>query len=143
MTVSSEKYNVMLVAKHGLYPPELESSDGWHDRMCMTMKGSYSRLSYNTNDGDSTAWNQYGGTGVTLTADMKSRMVSKGSDPTKLGRWTWVRIEGKAGESTVFVSAYRPCKNTTGMDTVWNQHVRYYQDEKRIEKPDVHVLLLI
>ena len=67
----------MLVAEHSLYSPELESSDGWHDQMCMTMKGSYSRLSYNTNDGDSTAWNQYGGTGVTLTVDMKSCMASK------------------------------------------------------------------
>ena len=114
---------MMLVAEHGLYPPELELSEGCHDRMCMTMKGSYSRLSYNTNVGDSTTWNQYGGTGVILTADMKSRMASKGADPTKLGQWTWVRIEGKAGKSTVFVSAYRPCKNTTSMDTVWNQHV--------------------
>ena len=48
------------------------------------MKGSYSRLSYNTNDDDSTDWNQYGGTGVTLTTDIKSRMASKGEDPTKL-----------------------------------------------------------
>ena len=64
--------------------------------MCMTMKSSYSRLSYNTNDEDNTPWNQYGCTSVTLTADMKSQMVSKGVDPTKLGRWTWVRLEGKA-----------------------------------------------
>ena len=85
MAVSSGNYDVMLFAEHGLYLPKLEATDGWHDRMCMTMKGSYSRLSYNTNDGDSTKWNQYGGTGVTLTADMKSRMASKGSDPTKLG----------------------------------------------------------
>ena len=78
----------MIVPEHGLYPPELDSSEGWHDRMCMSMKCSYSCLNYNTNDGDSTPWNQYGSTGVTLTADMKSRMASKGADPTKLGRWT-------------------------------------------------------
>ena len=91
MAVSSGKCNVMLVAEHGLYPPELASSDSWHDHMCMTMKGSYSRLSYNTNDGDSAAWNQYGGTGVTLTAVMRSRMAFKGLDPSKLGRWTWAK----------------------------------------------------
>ena len=91
MAVSSGKYNVMLVAGHDLYPPKLESSQSWHDPMCTTMKCSYSRLSYNTNDGDSTAWHQYSGTGVTLTADMKSRMASKGDNPTKLGQWTWVR----------------------------------------------------
>ena len=40
MTVSSGKYDVMLVTEHGLYPPELASSDGWHNPMCMTMNGS-------------------------------------------------------------------------------------------------------
>ena len=69
-------------------------------------------------------------------------MATKGSDPTKLGRWTWVRIEGKAGESTVFVSAYRPCESTNDTDTVWNQHVRYYQEVREIEEPDVHALFL-
>ena len=63
---------------------------------------------------------------------MRSGMADKYSDPTKLGRWTWVRIEGKAGEATVFVSAYRPCKNTKGMSTVWNQQVRYFQREHKI-----------
>ena len=62
-------------------------------------------------------WNQYGGTEVTLMADMKSRMASKDADPTKLDQWTWVRIEGKAGESTVFVSAYCPCKSKNNIDT--------------------------
>ena len=28
------------------------------------------------------------------------------------------------------------------MSTVRSQHVRYYQDERRIEKPDVHALLI-
>ena len=33
-------------------------------------------------------WNQYGGTGITLTANMWSRMTENGSsgDPTNLGR---------------------------------------------------------
>ena len=53
----------------------------------------------------------------------KSLMSDKGSDPTGLGRWTWVCIEGKSGEATVFVSVYRPCKNTSGTLTVWNQQV--------------------
>ena len=79
MAVAGGKYDVMLVAEYGLYPPELASSDGWHNRMCMTMKGSYSRLSYNTNNGDSAAWNQYGGTGVTLNADLQSRLVNEQS----------------------------------------------------------------
>ena len=82
------KNDILFVIEHGLYPPNLDVKHGCHDRMCMAMKSSYSCLSYNTNDGADTPWNQYGGTGVTLTADMKSCMVAKGVDPSKLGRWT-------------------------------------------------------
>ena len=28
------------------------------------------------------------------------------------------------------------------MDTVWNQHAQYYQNEREIEEPDVHALFL-
>ena len=86
MAMSGGKQDALLVAEHGLYPPELEPSEGWHDRMCMSMKGSFSCLSYNTNDNDTACWIQYGGTGVTITADMKSRMEDQDSDPTKIAR---------------------------------------------------------
>ena len=72
MAMAGGKYDVLLVAEHGLYSPELAASEGWHDRMCMSMKGTYSRLSYNTNDRVFTPWNQYGDMGVTLTADVLS-----------------------------------------------------------------------
>ena len=72
MAMAGGKYDVLLVAEHRLYPPNLDAKYSWHDRMCMTMKSSYSCLSYNTNDGADIPWNQYGGTGVTLAANMKS-----------------------------------------------------------------------
>ena len=79
---------MLLVVEHGLYPPELDSSEGWHDRMFVSIKGSYSRLSYSTNDGIYIPLNRNGGTGITITADIKSRIASKGVDLTKLGRLT-------------------------------------------------------
>ena len=123
LAMEAGKFDVLLFAEHGLYPPALQPRNGWHDRMSTRNKGTYSRLSYNTNDGEGTKWNQYGGTGITLNANLKSRMTTSGSgdDPTKLGRRTWVRIGGKDGIATVFVSAYRPCKNTSGLYTVWSQ----------------------
>ena len=123
MAMSGGKYVILLVAEHGLYPLKLDAKQGWHDRIYMTPKRSYSCLSFNTPDGDDTPWNQSGGTGATLSAGMKPSLAVKGADPSKLGRWTWVQIEGKVGESTIFVLAYRPCKNTAGISTVWNQHV--------------------
>ena len=90
--------------------------------MCVMNKRTLMRLNYNTNDGEGTKWNQYGGTGITLNADMRARMTKGGwgGDSTKLGRWTWISIEGKDGITTVFVSAYRLCHNPDGLHTVWS-----------------------
>ena len=65
-----------------------------------------------------------------------------GGDPTKLGRWTWVRICGKDGVTTVFVLAYRPCKSVNGLNAVWNQQVLYFRCKENIEVPDIHVLFV-
>ena len=78
LAMEAGKFDVLLFAEHGLYPPALQPWHGWHDQMCTRNKGKYSRLSYNTNDGERTKWNQYGGTGITLNADLKSRITTKG-----------------------------------------------------------------
>ena len=68
--MSAGMYNVLLFAEHGLYPPALEPQHQMYNHMCMMNKGTFTRLSYNTNDGPDTLWNQYGGTGITLNKDM-------------------------------------------------------------------------
>ena len=143
LAMSAGKYNVLLYAEHGLYEPALEPQHQMHDRMCVMNKGTFTRLSYNTNDNDP-KWNQYGGTGITLNADMRARKEKDGvgSDPTKLGRWTWTKICGKGDITTVFVSAYRPCHNPDGLHTVWSQQARYFKDHEDIQDPDVQALFV-
>ena len=142
--MSAGKYDVLLYAEHGLYPPALEPQHQMHDRMCVMNKGTFTRLSYNTNDGTNTKWNQYGGTGITLNTDMRARKAKDGvgGDPTKLGRWTWTKICGKGDITTVFVSAYRPCHNPDGLHTVWSQQARYFKDHEDIQEPDVQALFI-
>ena len=57
---------------------------------------------------------------------------SSGGDPTKLGRWTLVRIGAKDDITTVFVSAHHPCKSVEQLNT----------EEEDIEVPDVHALFI-
>ena len=57
MAMAGRKYYVLLVVEHDLNPPNLDVKHGWHDHICMTMKGSYSCLSYNTNDREAAPWN--------------------------------------------------------------------------------------
>ena len=73
LAMSAWKYDILLYAEHGLYTPALEPKHQMHDRMCVMNKGTFTRLSYNTNDGKDTKWNQYGGTGITLNKDMRAR----------------------------------------------------------------------
>ena len=90
---SAGMYSVLTYTEHGLYTPILESKHKIQDRMYVMHKGTSTCLSYSINDGKDTKWNQYGGTGTTLNADMRLRKSQDGigGDPTKLGRWTWTK----------------------------------------------------
>ena len=106
MVMAGGKYKILLVANHRLYPPKLESKEEWHNRIYMATKGIFTYLNYNTHNRDNITWNQYSGTVVTLTTNIESGMGSKGVDPIKLRRWTWVQIKGMAGEAIIIVSIY-------------------------------------
>lgn len=67
---------------------------------------------------------QPGGTAAFATTRLQSRTLETFSDD--LGRWAAIRI-GNRTHSTVFVSAYRPCKST-GESTVYQQHRRAADD---------------
>ena len=54
--MSARKYNPLLFAQHGLYSPALEPKYGMYNRVCMMDKGTLTRLSYNTNNGEGTKW---------------------------------------------------------------------------------------
>ena len=134
LAMSAGKYDVLLYGQHGLYAPALKPKHQMHDRMCMMNKGTFIRLSYNTNDGKDTKWIQYGGKEIILNADVRSRMTKNGvsGDPTKLWRWIRTRIGGKDGITTVFVSAFRPCHKLDRLHTVWRQQARYFKDNEDI-----------
>ena len=62
---------------------------------------------------DETPWNLVGGTAITIDGGFLAHKATNGigKDPTKLGRWTWMRLFGRDQIHTRFVSAYRPCRN--------------------------------
>ena len=81
------------------------------------------------------AWNKktggserfhYGGTAIILRNEAADRYIKSGVDPSGLGRWCWVLLRGYGGKSILVVSAYRPCYNIDGPDSVWNQHKTHF-----------------
>jgi hypothetical protein len=64
--------------------------------------------------------------GICTTDEGVHRVIGTGQDTSGLGRWAWVRLQGKAGRTICTITAYRPCKSVGGSGTVWEQHRRYF-----------------
>jgi hypothetical protein len=72
---------------------------------------------------------QWGGTCVTASGQFVSFVTLTGTDTTGLGWWSWIYV-GDGGKLTRVIVAYQPCspKNRMTMgETVWDQHLRYFE----------------
>ena len=67
--------------------------------------------------------------------ETKTRVLNKGEDPHRLGRWAWMLIQGRHGHHTRMVSAYRPNKSLTTAGTVYRQQLRHWRDKNIFECP--------
>ena len=119
------KANIALYAEPSSNDRFLNPNEKFNDRMKMKSPGSFSIISCNTKLGESAKWNTVGGNAITLDANLLSHMEHHGygKDKSGLGRWTWCRIRGCDNIFTRFVSAYRPCRNTTSMLRYWAQQI--------------------
>jgi hypothetical protein len=72
----------------------------------------HSRLIGSTSDIPSKEVVQYGGTCTVVTDKWTGRIESSGSDPQGLGRWSYVRLNGKNGRRVTIVTVYQVCKQT-------------------------------
>ena len=79
---------------------------------------------------------QVGGTAVLGVGRICDLISDKGSDPTGLGRWSWIKL-GRGRISTRVISAYlpwKPNKRSKG-HTVWEQHTRFFQKQGDLRYP--------
>jgi hypothetical protein len=60
-----------------------------------------------------------GGTLTTVVGGWQARISDRGSDPTGLGRWNYLKFSSNR-KNLIVITAYRPCK-TTGPTTTWTQ----------------------
>jgi hypothetical protein len=76
-----------------------------------------------------------GGTAIVAMLETKTRVLKKGEDPHKLGRWTWMLLQGRHDHHTHMVSVYRPNKNLTTAGTVYRQQLHHWRDKNKFECP--------
>ena len=108
----------------------------------MYSHGTFSPLNYNIFNGKNNKqkgpWRQFGGTGFTINENYRAIKADQYRYSQHLGQWLWERIEEKNNKSKVFISAYRPCKNTKLFSSVYNQQFRYFQIDYQNQDPDIH-----
>ena len=78
-----------------------------------------------------------GGLASLTTNKLCHKILDKGQDSLKLGRWSWVRYVGKKGRILRIITAYRPTKNTSGdgSNKTYIQHLRYLEKENMGRRP--------
>lgn len=121
----------------GLNQWKLQPSDRFNERMRKYNPGSISYHSQNENKGANPTWNLVEGNALTLDVNLGSHRVhnSSGIDKEKLGRWVFCRVRGKDNVHTRFITAYKPCKSSIDLNSVWMQHTKYFR-EKGIQDPN-------
>ena len=119
-TIANKQIDVALLTEIGLCWKLLDNKDQWFERVRMSFQSSRSEFAYNKTEMECTEVVQFGGVGAMAMDDVSHRVVSQGSDPTKLGRWSWIRMEGKQGHHLPVVAAYRPVVSI-GIGTVYSQ----------------------
>ena len=67
---------------------------------------------------------QRGGTSMICNHRMSAKLMDKGWE-NPMGRWSWMKFQGKRGTKVLVISAYQVSQTSTrglGMETVYMQH---------------------
>ena len=98
-------------------------------------EGSYCWTGFNTNERFSI--NQQGGTFITSTPRASQSIRDMGVDHTGLGRWSWMRFEGRIVTTRVVI-AYQPCVTRKhAITSTMAQQKRYWRLRGTHECPRV------
>ena len=129
------KFNVLMMCEHNVRMHKLEAYHNWYERSSKTLGPQSFIFANNRTDDHNTELRQIGGTAIVAMQETKTRVLNKGEDPHRLGRWAWMLIQGRHGHHTRMVSAYRPNKSLTTAGTVYRQQLRHWRDKNIFDCP--------
>jgi hypothetical protein len=115
--------DVLMMNEVGLNWKAVAADNQWVERTIGKLNGSKTVFAHNTTELQTTDTIQYGGVGIIATKEITHRIIGTGSDPKSLGRWAWIRIQGKEGHTVRIATAYRPWESP-GASTVFHQQAR-------------------
>jgi hypothetical protein len=132
--IVKRQYDVFMMAEVGLAWKLLSLENQWFERTFGKFRSTRACFAYNKTELAITKPLQPGGVGIVAADDIVHRIVEQGRDETGLGRWAWIKLQGRQGTMVRIVTVYRPC-DSPGPETVNQQHQRYLTTHKRLEEP--------
>jgi hypothetical protein len=127
-------YDVFMMSEIGLCWKKLGVEDQWFERTFGKFKTTRSCMAYNKTELGMTRALQPGGVGILAADDVVHRIVKHGRDESGLGRWAWLKLQGRQGTRIRIISVYRPC-DSDGPESVNQQQQRFLTKKKRLEDP--------
>ena len=131
--IQHNNINVFGFAKHNkcwdVVPKKLqlqECTKGWWENAQWS-------IGYNKQDIEPLE-HQPGRTGILVVDKFSHRALRPGTDESGMGRWSWIRLHGKAGHTLRIIAAYRPCVSSGPMST-HQQQVRYLARTDQTDLP--------
>ena len=121
--IAQAELDALLINEVGLNWHAVAADNQWIERVTGKLNGSKAVFAHNTTELKTTDTIQYGGVGIIATQELAHRITTTGVDPRNLGRWTWIRIQGKEGHTMRIITAYRPWESP-GASTVFHQQSR-------------------
>lgn len=134
--IKESNSQIVAIQETRIDPRLIQSRHGWYERLRDSRMGQV-KTSW-ANNITAPPLNSVqaailaGGTMVLSIGSITSHRPTPNSDPTGLGRWTSLQIQGPSGYAFRLVSAYFPCSNSTGEETVYSQHKLRFRETKRI-----------
>jgi hypothetical protein len=79
-----------------------------------------------------------GGTVSIAANNWTGQIASLGSDPHRLGRWSYIRVKGKTDQQLLIVMVYQVCKGSIGScgDAITFSHQWHIMCARGIEEPN-------
>jgi exonuclease III len=123
--ISTYDPDVMCINETALLWHKLREDLRLDQRVREWWQGAKCVCSYNRTF-DTSAETMKSGTAIIIRGNKANRVVQMGKDPSGLGRWSWVRIQGFGGKTLLIISAYRPVYNPTDDNSTYSQHASFF-----------------
>ena len=127
--------DVLLGTEHGWNVKGVPPGYSWTERTRGELPRQASHFAWNTHDQCNNQASLAGGTFMVALHQAQPRICDRGKDTTGLGRWTWMRVQGRHGHHTRIISAYRPCKNRETLGTTYRQQETYWTNNNEPRCP--------